>query len=64
MGNVSQHIVYFISYYQLVCFKKTVVEMIEIQTTEMLDEIAFSNSASEYSNHITPNNIALLVVVH
>ena len=64
MGIVSKHIVYFIPHYQLVCFKKTVVEMIEIQTTEMLDEIAFSNSASEYSHHITPINIALLVVAH
>ena len=38
--------------------------MIETQTTEMLDESAFSNSVSECSNRITPNNIALLVVVH
>ena len=64
MGNVSKHSVYFISHYQLVCFKKTVVEMIEIQTTEILDENAFSSSASEYSHHITPTNIALLVVAH
>ena len=64
MGNVSQHIVYFISHYQLVCFRKTVADMIEIQPTKVLDEIAFSNSASEYSHHLTPTNIALLVVAH
>ena len=51
-------------HFQLVCFKKTVVEMIETQTTEMLDESAFFQLSIQCSNRITPNNIALLVVVH
>ena len=48
MGNketirgMFQSILYTLSlHFQLVCFKKTVVEMIETQTTEMLDESAF-----------------------